>query len=167
MTYIPTSGQRPPGPAGKADLLPPVLLAGRLRRAIVLLRRQVRRDDPSELTIAQLSALATVVRCGPLGVGHLADAEVLPSPAVTRLADKLEEAGLIARKPNPADRRGVLLVATDAGKQLVARRDQASNAWLAERLKALPEQDRLALERTVEVLESLAGEKETDKEERS
>jgi DNA-binding MarR family transcriptional regulator len=144
-----------------------VLLAGRLRRAIVLLRRQVRREDPSDLTITQLSALATVVRCGPLGVGQLADAEVLPSPAATRLADRLEEAGLIARKPNPADRRGVLLVATGAGKDLVAQREQASNAWLAERLKNLAEQDRLALERTVQVLESLVGDKETDKETRS
>jgi DNA-binding MarR family transcriptional regulator len=151
-------------PADQVQLSPPAQLAGRLRRAIVLLRRQVRREDPPALTIAQLSALATVVRCGPLGVGQLAEAEVLPSPAVTRLADRLEEAGLVARQPNPADRRGVLLVATDAGRELTARREEASNAWMAERLKALPVADRLALERAVEVLESLVGDRDTDKE---
>jgi DNA-binding MarR family transcriptional regulator len=152
------------GPAREADLVPPVLLAARLRRAIVLLRRQVRRDDPSGLSIAQVSALATVARCGPVGVGHLAEAEVLPSPAVTRLADRLEEAGLITRRPNPADRRGVLLVVTEAGRELIARHDEAGNAWLAERLHTLPECDRLALERAVEVLESLAGERDRDNE---
>jgi DNA-binding MarR family transcriptional regulator len=137
-------------------------LAGQVRRAIVLLWRQARRQAPSELTIAQVSALATVVRSGPIGVGQLAEAEALPSPAVTRLADRLEEAGFITRRPNPADRRGVLLSATTAGKKLMTRREEASNTWLAARLDALPRRDRLALERAVPVLWSLAGEKESD-----
>ena len=79
----------------------PNLLAGRLRVSMVRLSRQLRRMDPTELTIAQFSALATVVRSGPLGVGQLAEIEGLPSPAATRLADKLEEAGLVARRHEP------------------------------------------------------------------
>ena len=126
------------------------------------LSRQLRRHDPSELTIAQLSALATIVRSGPLGVGQLADFEGLPSPAATRLVDKLEEVGLVARTANPADRRGVHLVATARGKELFARREQAGNAWLTEHLSALGEPDRLALERAVFVLESLATERPGD-----
>ena len=144
-------------------MVPAPELAAHLRRALVLLRRRLRRQSPSELTVSQLSVLATVVRCGPLGVGQLADAEVLPSPAVSRLADKLEEAGLVARGRNPADRRGVLLEATAAGAELLARREQAANAWLAEHVAALPRADRLALQRAVQVLESLAG-TGTDKE---
>jgi DNA-binding MarR family transcriptional regulator len=139
-------------------------LAGQVRRAIVLLWRQARRQAPSELTIAQLSALATVVRSGPIGVGQLAEAEALPSPAMTRLADKLEEAGLITRRPNPADRRGVLLAATTSGEKLMERREQASNTWLAERLEALPSSERRALERAVPALWALAGERETGKD---
>ena len=133
----------------------PQALAGRLRLSMIRLSRQLRRYDPSELTIAQLSLLASVVRAGPIGVGQLAEVEGLPSPAVTRLADKLEEAGLVTRQSNPADRRGVHLVATDQGEQLLARRREAGNAWLAEHLSALSEADRLALERAVGVLESL------------
>jgi DNA-binding MarR family transcriptional regulator len=151
------------GPAEGVGLVPAPELAAHLRRALVLLRRRLRRQSPSELTVSQLSVLATVVRCGPLGVGQLADAEVLPSPAVSRLADKLEEAGLVARGRNPADRRGVLLEATAAGAELLARREQAANAWLAEHVAALPRADRLALQRAVQVLESLAG-TGTDKE---
>ena len=82
-------------------------LAGRLRVSMIHLSRQIRRRDPSDLTIAKLSALATVVQSGPLSVGQLAEIEGLPSPAATRLADKLEEAGLIERRANPEDRRGI------------------------------------------------------------
>lgn len=141
---------------------PSQALAGRLRLSMIRLSRQLRRYDPSELTIAQLSLLASVVRAGPIGVGQLAEIEGLPSPAVTRLADKLEEAGLVARRANPADRRGVHLVATVQGERLFARRSEAGNAWLAGHLSALSEDDRLALERAVEVLESLAAQNPED-----
>ena len=140
------------------EVIAPNLLAGRLRLLMVRLSRQLRRRDPSELTIAQLSALATVVLSGPLGVGQLAEIEGLPSPAATRLADKLEVAGLIARRMNPADRRGVQLMATPAGTELLTRRAQVGNAWLAGHLSALNKADRLALERAVTLLESFATE---------
>jgi len=137
----------------------PNILAGRLRLSMVRLARQLRRMDPNELTITQFSALATVVRSGPLGVGHLAEIEGLPSPAATRLADKLEEAGLVARQPNPSDRRGVRIVATVKGADLLERRARIGNAWLAEQLSALCKADRLAVERAVAVLESFATER--------
>jgi len=140
----------------------PNVLAGRLRLSMVRLARQLRRMDPNELTIAQISALATVVLSGPLGIGHLAEIEGLPSPAATRLADKLEEAGLVARQPNPADRRGVQLVATAEGTELLERRARIGNAWLAEQLSALSSDDRLAVERAVALLESFATERPND-----
>ena len=126
------------------------------------LSRLLRHYDPSELSIAQLSALASVALAGPIGIGHLAEIEGLPSPAVTRLADKLEEAGLVTRQANPADRRGVHLVATVEGEQLIARRKEVGNAWLAEHISALSEDDRLALERAVGVLELLAAQHPED-----
>ena len=134
----------------------PWALAARLRLSMIRLARQLRHQDPSELSLAQLSALATVVRGGPLGVGQLAELEGLPSPAVTRLADKLEEAGLVTRRANPADRRGILVVATAAGTDLLARRAEVGTAWLAERLDALSESDHACLERVVALLEALA-----------
>jgi DNA-binding MarR family transcriptional regulator len=143
---------------------PPQALAGRLRLSMIRLSRQLRRYDPSELTIAQLSLLASVVRAGPIGVGHLAEIEGLPSPAVTRLADKLEDAGLVTRRANPADRRGVHLVATVQGEQVFARRREAGNAWLAGHLSALSEDDRVALERAVGVLESLTAQPLEDRQ---
>ena len=144
------------------DAAGPQVLARRLRLSMIRVSRQLRRQDPSELTLAQLSALDTVVSGGPLGVGQLAEIEGLPSPAATRLADKLEEAGLLTRQANPADRRGVHLVATPAGAALLARREQVGNAWLAERLGRLGDADRAALERVVALLEALATERPGD-----
>jgi DNA-binding MarR family transcriptional regulator len=149
-------------PSEADDMSAPHLLAGRLGLSMVRLSRQLRRMDPSELTIAQFSALATVVRSGPLGIGQLAEIEGLPSPAATRFADKLEEAGLVARQANPADRRGVQRVATAEGIALLDRRAQLGNAWLAQHLSALSEADRLAVERVVTVLESFATERPSE-----
>ena len=84
-------------------------LAEALRLAMIHLGRQVRRHDPAELSIAQVSGLASVVHHGPLGVGRLAELESLPSSAATRLTDKLEAAGLVVRRATPGDRRGVRL----------------------------------------------------------
>ena len=142
----------------------PQVLAGRLRLSMIRLGRQLRRHDPSDLTITQLSALASVVRSGPLGIGQLAMIEGLPSPAATRLADKLEAAGLVVRTANPEDRRGVLVAATARGTDLFARRNRAGDAWLAGRLRALTEADRRALERAVAVLEAIAAERPGDGE---
>lgn len=126
---------------------------------MVRLARHLRRMDPNELTITQFSALATAVQHGPLGIGQLAEIEGLPSLAATRLADKLEEAGLVTRRPNPADRRGVQLAATAKGSKLLERRARIGNAWLAEQLSALSKADRLAVERAVALLESFATER--------
>ena len=147
-------------PAG--DVSAPHLLAARLRHSMVRLSRQLRRMDPNDLTIAQFSALATVVRSGPLGIGRLAEIEVLPSPAATRLADKLEDAGLVERQANPCDRRGVQLMATAKGIELLTRRARVGNAWLAEHLRALNEVDQVALERVLTLLESFLAECPSD-----
>ena len=145
--------------ADTSDASSPNLLAGRLRLSMVRLARQLRRMDPNELSITQFSALATVVRSGPVGVGQLAEIEGLPSPAATRLADKLEEAGLVARQPNLADRRGVQLIATANGTELLERRARIGDAWLAEQLTALDRDDRVAVERVIALLESFATER--------
>jgi DNA-binding MarR family transcriptional regulator len=126
---------------------------------MIHLSRQLRRHDPAELSIAQVSGLASVVIHGPLGVGRLAELENLPSSAATRLVDKLETAGLVTRRADPADRRGVQVLATAAGAALLADYARAGNEWFAERLAALSETDLRVLERAVDVLRALAADR--------
>lgn len=50
-----------------------------------------------------------------LSAGQLAEAMGLSSGAMTNRLDRLEQAGLIRRLPDPDDRRGVLVEPTEAG----------------------------------------------------
>lgn len=135
-------------------------LAARLGRAVLRVRRQMRRNSPAELTVGQVSLLGTIVRRGPVGVRRIADAEALPSSAVTRLVGRLEADGLVARKADPADRRAVLVVATPAGQAAFEAHEAGASRWLVERLERLAPLGRDEVERVVVLLERIAGEGE-------
>jgi DNA-binding MarR family transcriptional regulator len=132
-------------------------LAERLRLTLVRLGRRVRRDDPPGLSITLYSALAVVAESGELAIGELADAERVPSSAATRIADKLEEAGWVTRRPNPQDRRGVNLAVTAAGQRLVEDRRKRGNAWLATRLAGLTPAQQQTLADALDVLDTMAS----------
>jgi DNA-binding MarR family transcriptional regulator len=69
--------------------------------------------------------LATLRRSGApfrLSAGTLARGLVMSTGGMTKRLDKLEAAGLVERLPDPADRRGVLVVLTERGLATV---DQA------------------------------------------
>ena len=117
-------------------------LADQLRVTTVRLTRQLRRRDRSGLSITQYAALASVVDHVALSIGGLAASEHQPSPAASRIADRLEEAGLLVRERNPRDGRGVILRATERGREVVASQRARGNAWLASRLAALSPEDR-------------------------
>ena len=66
--------------------------------------------------------LATLRRHGPpfqLRPTDLTNASMLTSSGTTKRLDKLEHAGLIARSPDPADRRGTIITLTAAGRELI------------------------------------------------
>ncbi len=75
--------------------------------------------------------LATLRRSGPpyrLRPTEFSNALMLTSSGTTKRLDRLEQAGLVARTPDPDDRRGTLITLTAAGRELV---DAASEAHLA------------------------------------
>lgn len=93
----------------------------------VLLRRSTRTElyrtltdgmgeAVDELTYPVLSGLA---RTGPRSAAHLAPDVGLDRSGVTRRASRLEEAGLVRREPDPADRRATLLALTEEGERTV------------------------------------------------
>jgi DNA-binding MarR family transcriptional regulator len=145
--------QPSPDPTDRPD---PVLveIANRLRVVMVHLGRQLRQQDPPGLTITLYSALTTVASRGELAIGELAEAEHVPSSAATRMADCLEEAGMVVRRPNPHDRRGVNLAVTPRGIQVMEERRNQANAWLAGCLRHLTASQRKAVATALDVLES-------------
>lgn len=90
--------------------------------------------------------LATLRRSGgTLRPTDLTNASMLTSSGTTKRLDRLEAAGLIARAPDPADRRGTLIGLTDDGRRLI---DELTPAHLDNErriLGALSEAERRAL----------------------
>jgi len=81
--------------------------------------------------------LATLRRSGPpfqLRPTDLTNASMLTSSGTTKRLDKLESAGLIARSPDPQDRRGTLITLTGAGRELI---DALTAAHLANERRIL------------------------------
>jgi DNA-binding MarR family transcriptional regulator len=66
--------------------------------------------------------LATLRRNGPpyqLRPTDFAGQLMLTSSGTTKRLDRLEQAGLVARTPDPEDRRGTLITLTEAGHDLI------------------------------------------------
>jgi DNA-binding MarR family transcriptional regulator len=59
---------------------------------------------------------------------------MLTSSGTTKRLDRLEQAGLIERAPDPDDRRGTLISLTTKGRELV---DEVSDAHLANEARLL------------------------------
>jgi len=92
--------------------------------------------------------LATLRRHGPpfqLRPTDLTNASMLTSSGTTKRLDKLEQAGLIVRKPDPADRRGTIITLTERGRELIDALTEAHLANEREILGTLSEADQRRL----------------------
>jgi len=129
--------------------------AARLRLAITRTARRLRQEAAGELTPTSGAALATVERHGPLTPSELAEIERIKRPSATRSLRCLEEAGLVQRTPDPSDGRSALVSITGAGRERLRSLRGRKNAYLAKRMRALPDEDLATLERAAEILERL------------
>ena len=130
-------------------------LAARLRLVITRTARRLRQQAGTDLGPSQMAALATVERHGPLTPSELAEIERVQRPTATRIVGRLEEAGLVERVADPADRRSFTVSATAEGRALMKKLRTRKNAYLARRLRDVSEEDLETLERAAEVLEDL------------
>jgi DNA-binding MarR family transcriptional regulator len=128
----------------------PIGVVGRVSR---LARELEQRLEPvyreQGLEAGWYDVLATLRRSGPpyrLRPTEFTGALMLTSSGTTKRLDRLEQAGLITRAPDPDDRRAILIALTDAGRELV---DAATEAHLDNERRLLSplsdaEQQRLA-----------------------
>jgi DNA-binding MarR family transcriptional regulator len=149
---MPSSASSAPSvrPASEAEL------ASRLRLVVARLARRLRRETEGDVSPSQISALSSIARLGPLTLGELSAAEGVRPPTMTRVVGCLEEAGLVSRTVDPADRRVAHVAVTADGNRWLDRNRSRKDAFLASRLGALGPEDRATLARAVALLERLA-----------
>lgn len=106
------------GPAGAMRAATSIMRAHQL-----LLSRLDAILKPHELTFARYEALVLLrfSRRGALPLSVIGERLMVHPTSVTNIVDRLVRQGLVERKPNPRDGRGVLASLTGSGAALVER----------------------------------------------
>lgn len=102
---------------------------------------------PYALSQPQYNVLRILRGAGPDGLpsGEVGDRMVARDPDVTRLLDRMEARGLVARARGRPDRRVVVVRLTDEGRRLVDALDAPVQALHARQLGHLSDDDLRAL----------------------
>ena len=96
------------------------------RTAAVLMHGLAERFKPHDITPTQYNVLRILRGAGEAGLSRneVRDRLIAQVPDVTRLIDRLQDAGLVARERTHADRRIVTTRITTAGLALLSQLDQ-------------------------------------------
>jgi DNA-binding MarR family transcriptional regulator len=83
----------------------------------VLVKQFAAEDSWGDISMREYDVLYTLSKCPePVRLSELNRHVLLSQPALSRLAGRLAERGLVGRQPDPADGRGVRLALTPAGQ---------------------------------------------------
>lgn len=130
-------------------------MAAHLRVSVTRLARLMRRQGDTGLTPSQLSALTSIERHAPMTLGELAEHERVAPPSITKVVATLADRDLVARVPDPDDRRVTRVTTTRAGRHLLADVRARKDLWLASRLSRLDDDQRARLDAALDVLDVL------------
>jgi DNA-binding MarR family transcriptional regulator len=131
-------------------------LASTLRVSVMRLSRRLRAERlQTDLSLNQLATLGTLDRHGPLTPRELAAHERVQPPSMTRVLAGLEERGLILRTPHASDGRQHLVSLTADARTLLKEDRRKREAWLAQRLAELTQEERDVLRAAAPVIERL------------
>lgn len=122
-----------------------------LRHAVYLSRSM---DGDGELTTMQMSTLSMAAE-EPLRVSRVAANLGIRVPSATEQIIKLEQAGLVSRRPDPTDSRAVLVQLTDKGRTAWEDAGRRRNQRVAALLEHLDEGDRATLAAALPIIGKL------------
>ncbi|HEY4894882.1 MAG TPA: MarR family transcriptional regulator [Solirubrobacteraceae bacterium] len=103
-------------------------VASELRVVLGQLVRRLRAEH--RFSLPQGSVLGRLDREGPRGTSDLAASERVRPQSMAQTVAELEAAGLIDRRPDPADGRRALLELTDLGRATLAADRRQREGWL-------------------------------------
>lgn len=124
-----------------------------MRVARALRRRGADAMAPWDIAPHHARALKVIGRHERIRPGELAGHLRVAPRSVTDVVDALEARGLLAREPDPSDRRATVLVLTASGRQLVTEIGSARRAGADTYFARLPARDRAALTRILRTLD--------------
>jgi DNA-binding MarR family transcriptional regulator len=104
-------------------------LAHELRDTVGRLVRRMR-AEAGRLPVAQVTVLGRLDRGGPSSVSELAAAERMRPQSMAQTVHDLEAAELVSRRPDPDDRRRVLVEMTGAGAEALRALRTDREEWL-------------------------------------
>lgn len=109
------------------------------------------------VSLPQFRLLLIAAGLGRVPSSRIASAAMMPASSVTRLADKLEAAGLLRRGTDPRSRSIVTIEVTEAGLDLVSRVVERRHALLAAVLAGMAPEERESAARIARRFAALAG----------
>lgn len=128
---------------------------------MVRLTRHLRgRRADSQISLTQLSALATLARDGEMTPGALAAKERVQPPSMTRVIASLSDMELVERNPHPTDGRQIIVSLSDAGRALIADETSAREAWMTEQLSGLTDDQLVVLTSAVDIMKQIVADSE-------
>ena len=131
------------------------LIANELGAVLGLLVRRLRAQRPFPLSHA--TVLGRLSRDGPQSVSDLAQAEHVRPQSMAQTVSELESSGLVARRPDPGDRRRAVVEVTAEGVELRERELSRRDGWLAQAiLGELSAEEQGELRASVDLLRRLA-----------
>lgn len=139
-----------PKPAPNTD---PGAVAERLHAAAIRLLRGMRAaDSESGLSGPKLSALSVLAFGGQQSLSSLARAEQVRAPTMSKLVADLEAEGLVRKRADKTDKRGIVIAVTAKGRALMEAGRARRLALLRERLAKLSAGERRTLADAAELM---------------
>ncbi len=135
--------------------LDPALMASELRVVLGHLVRRLRAENTFPLSHG--SVLGRLDRQGAQSVSDLAQAERVRPQSMAQTVSELEADGLVARRPDPDDRRRAIVELTQQGHETLYTDRRRREGWLAQAIaEDLTPREQALLGDAVELLRRLA-----------
>ena len=132
------------------------LLAYELRETVGRVIRRLRAEPGPP--VGQLVVLSRLDRQGPASISELAVANHVRPQSMAQTVHELEAAGLVSRRPDPADGRRAFVELTPAGLEAVADTRLRREDWLTRALDGeLDERERDLVRKALPLLDRVAG----------
>jgi DNA-binding MarR family transcriptional regulator len=133
----------------------PAVVASDLRVALGQLMRRLRAEH--RFPLSHGAVLGRLDRAGPCSVSDLAAAERVRPQSMAQTVAELEADQLVARRPDPADRRRALVELTEAGRDALEADRRRREGWLAKTIaEDLTAEEQVVLDRAIALLRRLA-----------